>query len=120
MQDCTDLPTINRIKAALPAGLLILAGTIGLGAAELRPQPKPGVPLGVYLAGQKSSDALRVIAAADGRLVTFGGWLGTPIAVSDDPDFAAKLYRAGATLVFRADGAVGCADMTRSIEPERT
>jgi hypothetical protein len=49
-----------------------------------------------------------VIAAADGRLVAAGGWAETAIGVSDDPDFVSKLYRAGASLVFRADDAVGC------------
>lgn len=99
---------IKHIAAALPAAALVVCGTIGLAVAELRPSGKDGIPLGVLVIGGGAADAAGVVAAAGGRLVSAGGWLQTVIAVSDSSDFEARLYRAGATLVFRADGAVGC------------
>ena len=94
----------------LPAVALMAAGTAGLGFAQLMPQARAAEPLGVLVVGGDGASLLRVIAAADGRLVTFGGWSETAIAVSDDPAFAEKLYRAGASFVFRAEGAMGCPD----------
>jgi hypothetical protein len=108
------LTTIKHFAAALPAAALVVFGTIGLGVAELLPSAEAGKPVGILVYGQDAAAATRVIAAADGRLVSTGGWAEAVIAVSDDPDFVSKLYRAGASLVFRADGAVGCsAALTR-------
>ncbi|WP_395018057.1 hypothetical protein [Dongia sp.] len=102
------MTTIKHLAAALPAAALIVCGTIGLGVAELLPSDKTGSPVGILVLGQDKAAAAQVIAAADGRLVATGGWAETVIAVSDDPDFVGKLYRAGASLVFRADNAIGC------------
>jgi hypothetical protein len=102
------LITIKQIAAVLPAVGLVLAGTVGLGIAEMRPTEDPSKPVGIVVAGQDSASATRVVVAAGGRLVAAGGWLDAVIAVSDDPEFVNKLYRAGASLVFRADNAVGC------------
>jgi hypothetical protein len=99
---------IKHLAAALPAAALVVCGTVGLGIAELLPSGETGTPVGILVYGQDRAAAARVIAAADGRLVSAGGWAQTVIAVSDDPDFVSKLYRAGASLVFRADNAVGC------------
>ena len=99
---------IKHLAAALPAMALVAFGTVGLGVAELLPSGQTGPPVGILVYGQDSAAAAQVIAAADGRLVSAGGWAETVIAVSDDPDFVSKLYRAGASLVFRADNAVGC------------
>ncbi|GAB2175374.1 hypothetical protein [Dongia sp. agr-C8] len=99
---------IKHLATALPAAALVVCGTIGLGVAELLPSNKVGTPVGILVYGQDEAAAAQVIAAADGRLVSAGGWAETVIAVSDDPDFVSKLYRAGASLVFRADSAVGC------------
>jgi hypothetical protein len=99
---------IKHLAAALPAAALVVCGTVGLGIAELLPSGRTGTPVGIMVYGQDSAAAAQVIAAADGRLVSAGGWAETVIAVSDDPDFVSKLYRAGASLVFRADNAVGC------------
>ena len=96
----------------LPALALVFCGTAGLAVAELMPQGRAQVPLGVVILGSDGAAAARLVAAADGRLLSYGGWLGSVVAVSDDPDFAARLYRAGASLVFRADGAVVCAATT--------
>ena len=94
----------------LPAAGLILVVTAALGVAMLRPAADARKPVGVIAAGD-AADTVRMIATADGRLLSAGGWLGVVFATSDDPEFTAKLYRAGAVLVFRADSAVGCADL---------
>lgn len=88
---------------------LVVFGMIGLAIAGLRPSGQDREPIGIIVIGGDAGTAARVVAAADGRLVASGGWLQAVIARSDDPDFVARLYRAGASLVFRADGAVGCA-----------
>ena len=100
--------SIKQISSILPALGLVAFSVIGLAIAALRPTGTPSLPLGILVAGADSGKAAQVIAAAGGRLVSAGGWLHAVTAVSDDPDFADKLYRAGASLVFRADNAVGC------------
>lgn len=106
---------IKHLAAAFPAAALVICGTVGLGIAELRPSGETGTPVGILVYGHDTATAARVIAAADGRLISAGGWAETVIAVSDDPDFVSKLYRAGASLVFRADNAVGCSGALPSI-----
>jgi hypothetical protein len=102
------LTVIKHLTAALPAAALVAFGTVGLAVSELLPSGETGSPVGILVYGHGAADAARVIAAADGRLLSAGGWADAVIAVSDQPDFVNKLYRAGASLVFRADGAVGC------------
>jgi hypothetical protein len=105
------LSQINRrLCQMLPAAGLVLLGTSALGVAELRPVKQARTPVGIIAAGD-TAETVRLVAAADGRLLSAGGWLGVVYAASDDPEFAAKLYKAGAMLVFRADGAIGCADL---------
>jgi len=104
------------LRQLLPAAALVLLGTSALGIAELHPVREARTPVGI-IAGGNTADRVRLVAAADGRLVSTGGWLGVVYATSDDPEFAAKLYRAGAALVFRADSAVGCNDLK---SPART
>jgi len=98
----------KHLAAALPAAALVVTMTIGLAVAELLPSREAGKPVGVLVYGQDTATVTRLVAAADGRLISAGGWTDSVIAVSDDPDFVSKLYRAGASLVFRADNAVGC------------
>ncbi|HVO02993.1 MAG TPA: hypothetical protein VMT54_12370 [Candidatus Cybelea sp.] len=105
----------DHLLHLLPALALVLLGTAALGYAELRPIKQPRTPFAVLTPNGDAADALRIVAAADGRLISAGGWLGGAVAVSDDPDFAAKLYRAGARLVLRVDGATGCAGLTRTL-----
>jgi hypothetical protein len=100
----------------LPAAALILLGTGALGVAELHPVEQARAPVGIIATGDMA-DRLRLVAAADGRLMSTGGWLGVVYATSDDPGFAARLYKAGAVLVFRADRAIGCDDLK---SPART
>ena len=106
-----------KIAHFIPALMLILFGISGLGVAALKPaQGDSNAPLGVVVLGGDSSDVLRVIADADGRLISSGGWLDAAVAVSDQPDFVDELYRAGASVVFRADkNSFGCAGTAAAI-----
>jgi hypothetical protein len=99
----------SLLRQTLPAAGLVLLSTAALGVAELHPVTQSRSPVGIIAAGDAAA-TVRLVAAADGRLISAGGWLGVVYATSDDPEFAAKLYQAGAVLVFRADSAVGCAD----------
>ncbi len=100
----------SLFRQLLPTAGLVLFGTGALGIAALHPTSDARRPVGI-IAGGDAARTMRMVAAADGRLVSAGGWLGVVYATSDDPDFAARLYRAGAVLVFRADRATGCADL---------
>jgi len=100
----------HLFRQMLPAAALILLGTGALGVAALHPTRDARTPVGVIATGGTEA-TVRMIAAADGRLLSTGGWLGVVFAASDDPAFAARLYRAGAVLVFRADSAIGCPDL---------
>ncbi len=104
------LKTPRLFRQMLPAAALILLGTGALCVAALRPATDARTPVGIIATGN-TAHTVRMIAAADGRLLSTGGWLGVVFAASDDPEFAAKLYSAGAVLVFRADSAIGCPDL---------
>jgi len=108
------LIAIKHLAAACPAVALVVFGTIGLAIAELTPTGEAAKPVGVLVYGADAAAATRVVAAANGRLVSAGGWVQSVIAVSDDPDFVTRLYDAGASLVFRADDAVGCSGASPS------
>jgi hypothetical protein len=105
------LHTFGLLRQMLPAAALILLGTGALGIVTLHPTTDARRPVGIIATGD-TARTVRMIAAADGRLLSTAGWLGVVFASSDDPNFTAKLYRAGAMLVFRADSAVGCPDLT--------
>lgn len=74
--------------------------------------PTGGGAVAVFAA---EDDALAIIAAADGRIVSGGMADFAVIAVSDDPQFVGKLYAAGATLVLAAFPGSAC-NNTRSSE----
>jgi len=57
------------------------------------------------------ADALRIVAAAGGYALTTTDT--GIVAVSNDPEFVARLYRSGAWLVLRFDGVIGCLDPTK-------
>ncbi|MEP3279588.1 MAG: hypothetical protein ABJN26_23810 [Stappiaceae bacterium] len=55
-----------------------------------------------------SSDVYRIISAADGEIIRSGKWSGIAVATSADPDFLARLYKAGALFVSSPIAASGC------------
>ncbi|MFC0281117.1 hypothetical protein ACFOHK_17595 [Falsigemmobacter intermedius] len=55
-----------------------------------------------------SRDLLLTIAAADGAVAAAGGFENMMVAVSDKPDFAARLRAAGALMVLPVPRVFGC------------
>src|SRR5262245_17909708 len=92
---------------------LIVAGAFtllaGLLPAGLALAPKAGTPVAVIASPwAEPGDAMRIVAAADGRILqaTHGG--GVAIATSDGNDFVARLYQSGAALVVDGAALAGC------------
>jgi hypothetical protein len=104
----------QNLRHLAPAAVLALVGTASVAAASLAPTGNVGAPVGVLVIGADTARIAGIIAHADGRLVATGGVPGALIAVSDRADFVDRLYQAGASYVFRADGAVGCTDILRT------
>lgn len=90
----------TTLKAALPAILLAVFGMAGLAGPQFLPADSDRVA--VFAPG----GALNVVAAAGG--LAFGGSANAVFAVSSEPGFVDRLYRSGAWLVLRFDGAAGC------------
>jgi len=81
----------------------------GLLPAGLALAPKGGTPVAVIASPwAEPGDAIRIVAAADGRILqaTHGGVVA--IATSDSNDFVARLYRSGAALVLDGAALAGC------------
>ncbi len=89
----------------MPAALLAVLGLSALGLAQALPRAEARAPVAVFT---WQGDALASVIAAGGRMIGPGGLPGSVIAVGDAPDFAARLYDSGASLVLRADAALGC------------
>jgi len=91
---------------AIAGAFALLAGLLPAGLALA---PKAGTPVAVIASPwAEPGDAMRIVAAADGRVLqtTDGG--GVAIATSDSNDFVARLYRSGATLVVDGAAIAGC------------
>jgi hypothetical protein len=92
---------------------LIVAGPFtllaGLLPAGLALAPQAGTPVAVIASPwAEPGDSMRIVAAADGRILqaTHGG--GVVIATSDSNDFVARLYQSGAALVVNGAALAGC------------
>ena len=70
---------------------------------------KAAEPVAVFAFG---GDALGAVIDAGGRMIGPGGFPGSIIAIGDTPDFADRLYAAGASLVLRASDRIGCTTAT--------
>lgn len=97
--------------AFAPAAVLAFVGMGAISVAAALPQENK--PVAVF---NWHGDALASVIAAGGRLLGPGGLPGSVIAIGDTPDFNHRLYAAGASLVLRADPAMGCT----SSEKERS
>lgn len=104
----------QNLRHLAPAAVLAFMGTASVAAASLSPSGEVGAPVGVIVVGGDTTRVAGIIAHADGRLVANGGIPGSLIAVSDRAGFVERLYQAGASYVFRADGTVGCTDILRT------
>lgn len=96
----------ERLNIFWPCCLLLVGGFSGIAAPQIL--PAAGERVAVVA---PSADAVRIVAAAGGNALTTTDT--GVIAVSDDPEFVARLYRSGAWLVLRFDGLIGCLDPTK-------
>ncbi|MDQ0473333.1 hypothetical protein [Labrys wisconsinensis] len=77
--------------------------------------PRPGQPVLVFAAPSAGPSAsARLVAAAGGTVLAPGPLADAALARSDAPDFAARLYAAGALLVVDAALAGPCTATPRS------
>ncbi|WP_374655863.1 hypothetical protein [Dongia sp.] len=95
-------------RCCIPAAILAVFGLGAVALVRVLPQTGAAEPVAVFAL---EGDALASVIAAGGRILSPGGVPGSIIAIGDAPDFAAQLYAAGATLVLRADSAMGCASI---------
>lgn len=91
----------KNVKASLPALFLLGFGVTALSAAQFMP-----VDGGRVAVLAPDGDPLQVVVAAGGTAL--GGAPGVVYAASAEPGFIDRLYRSGAWLVLRYDGAAGC------------
>ncbi len=94
---------LRRIRPILVGVPLVFAVTLA-SMMGITLVASAGVPVAV-LAPHGLKSALAAVTAADGAILQVRG--DTVIAISDDTGFVARLYRAGAMLVVRADGGCG-------------
>lgn len=95
-------------STVLPVALLLAFSLLGALAAGLTPGDGQA-HLAVIGAPWKRLDGMAaLVAAADGRIVEAGGLPNVIFARSDQPGFAAALYRAGAWLVLDPALLRGC------------
>jgi len=90
----------------VPAALLAVLGLASVGTVQALPRAEAKAPVAVFA---WQGDALASVIAAGGRMISPGGLPGSIIAIGDTPDFTTRLYDSGASLVLRADAAIGCA-----------
>ncbi|HYD65033.1 hypothetical protein [Azospirillum sp.] len=108
-------PSTLRSGSLWPAGLLLAASLAAVVALRLAPPDAAGIVAAYFPPTLDTGDAVRRIAAADGRLVTAGGVSGMWLVQSDESGLPERLYRAGAWFVFDAEGASGCLGNGRRI-----
>ncbi|MEJ0011796.1 MAG: hypothetical protein WDM94_04030 [Bauldia sp.] len=96
---------LRAIRLILIGVPLVLGATLA-SAMGLTLVTSAGVPVAVVARGGLAP-ALAAVAGANGAILQVRG--DTVIAIADDAGFVARLYRAGAMLVVRADGGCGFA-----------
>ena len=103
-----------RAKDSSGSGLVAalvfaLFGSLLAFGAIAAPSPGGGtpVPVGVFVLGGSAEDAMAVVTAANGRVLADTA-IGGVVAISDEPGFRDRLYKAGATIVLGVSGKYGC------------
>ena len=104
-----------RAKPSTGSGLVAalvfaLFGSLLAFGAIAAPSPGGGspVPVGVFVLGGSAQDAMAVVAAANGRVLADTAIGGGVVAISDEPGFRDRLYKAGASIVLGVSGKYGC------------
>jgi hypothetical protein len=95
---------------AIAGAFALFAGTM---PAALALAPKAGTPVAVIaLPWAEDGAALRIIAAADGRVIGAAHGGGIAIAMSAGDDFVGRLYQSGAALVLDGAALAACLTVT--------
>jgi len=94
---------IRRLRSIVEAALLT-AFSLGALAATVRvtlvPPPSPGRPVAIVFAPwTDAASALKRVADAGGRLVSYGGMPFVTVAIADDANYAERAFAAGAWFV---------------------
>lgn len=90
---------------------LAIAATVSLVPLAATLAPRAGEPV-VVVAPFAVAGAVGVMARADGRLLAASRLDALVVADSENPDFVARLYKAGAWLVISGRLLTGCARIT--------
>lgn len=90
---------------------LAIATTVSLVPLAATMAPRAGEPV-VVVAPFAPAGAIGVMARADGRLLAASRLEALVVADSENPDFVARLYKAGAWLVISGRLLTGCARIT--------
>ena len=98
---------MSTLRRGLAAGALVAAGWLAVVFALTFVSPAGRA---MAIVGDPAR-ALAAIAQANGRVLSANGYV--TIARSDDADFVARLYAAGALLVLDAEQAGGCSGGVR-------
>ncbi|RRH78174.1 hypothetical protein [Falsigemmobacter faecalis] len=107
-------PVKEERGALWPALTAALFGLFALTSASLLLDRAEGEYLVIGSPFETPRALLLTIAAADGAIAATGGFDNMMVAVSDQPDFAARLRAAGALMVLPVPRVFGCgADVIR-------
>ena len=95
------------MRRGIAAGALVVAGWLAVIAALTFVSPAGRA---MAIVGDPAQ-AFALVSQANGRVLSAGRYV--TIARSDEPDFVARLYAAGALLVLDAEQAGGCSGGAR-------
>ncbi len=95
---------VFRFRSILASALIALV--LPLGLATMPRAASPVLVVGPPWRGE--AQAMRILAAADARLLSRGRFDSTLLVAPDGPDLVRRLYAAGAFLVLNGDLFTGC------------
>jgi hypothetical protein len=90
---------------------LAIAATVSVVPLAATLAPRAGEPV-IVVAPFAAAGAISVMARADGRLLATSRLNALVVADSENPEFVARLYKAGAWLVISGRLLTGCAPIT--------
>lgn len=106
MDNAVDSDGGGGWRALLPALLLMIGSGIAIPALSW--SGTGGRVIVVSAPWRDTGDAVRIVAAAHGQVLSGGPFANIMLATSEAPSFVSELYRAGAWLVIGAGQSNGC------------
>ena len=118
MQRTVEAPRHERLVSALwPAALMLLGSLFVAGWLEYRPVRSDAPILGIFSPFAGANGAMQAAIASGANIVAPSPVSFALIVQSDDPEFFARLHRAGAWLLLDATGRGLCSDVVRITRP---